>query len=154
MTIKTAIEFVNHLEEAVKASSPEVRPHPGLKIGRKGMQGDCYLHKIKERPACWNVAVRGSQVALGQTIGSRHCADGQGVTVYWPDSKAAAVAQCPVSEITQRIGRAAEFLMGPCVDAPNGFTLTHPEHAHHEFPPGVYFVSYQLDYARQRQVQD
>lgn len=151
---KTAIEFHNQLAEAVKASGQEARKHTG-KVGEVAHQGDVYCHAVRNIPEAWNVAVtEHRQVALGATIGSRHIAEGDGLTVLWPASVDAAVSACPVEGLVKKLGNGARFCVGPIVKADKAWTLTHPEHAHHEFPAGNYLVTYQLDYSRQRQVRD
>ena len=40
-------------------------------------------------------------------------------------------------------------LLGPVIVADEAFTLTHPEHAHHRLPAGIYQVGYQLDVSEQ-----
>ena len=151
--MSTAIEFHEKLTEAVKDSSMAVRMHEGMRIRQVAHQGDLYLHMVSKIPQPWNVQVEGRQIALGQTTGSRHCAEGDKVTVYWPESKAAALAKCPV-KLKFKNESTAQNAIGPCIDAPEGFTLTHPEHAHHWFPPGKYFTSYQIDARTDQRVQD
>lgn len=152
--MKTAIEFHQELTEAAKASPMHVRDVSAMKIGQHSRQGDVYLHKIKEVPTAWDVEVKEhSQVALGQSTGSRHCADGKDIKVMWPKSRDLAMEQCPIALFKDEpdFKRAA---IGPCVIAPNGFILTHPEHAHHQFGPGVYFTTYQIDVNTKREVRD
>ena len=100
-------------------------------------QGDVYFWSIEKVPAG---AIRESkpsgQLAPGTTQGSRHCvADPSAVTMYRLESPNA--------------------LQGPIIDAPNGVTITHPEHGHQTLGPGVYAVTYQRAYAEElRRVQD
>jgi hypothetical protein len=153
--MKTAVQFHEQLTEAVKVSSQDIRKHTAMAIGAVGHQGDVYVHRIKDIPAAWDVAVtEHRQVALGATIGSRHIAEGDGLTVLWPKSVEAAIEECPVKKLVQNLGNGARFCLGPIVKADKAWTLTHPEHAHHEFPAGNYLVTYQLDFSRQRQVRD
>jgi hypothetical protein len=153
--MQTATEFHHHLTAEVTKSSQKLRRHPKMAVTRKGHQGDVYVHRIDAIPAAWDVEVREHhQVALGATIGSRHVADGPALTVLWPKSLDAAVEECPVKGLVKKLGNGARFCLGPVVKADKPWRLTHPEHAHHEFPAGNYLVTYQLDYARQRQVQD
>ncbi len=152
--MQTATEFHHHLLEAVKAAKQEVRDHADMKLRHVAHQGDVYCHRIKDIPPAWNVEVsEHHQVALGATIGSRHIAEGD-VIVLWPKSVDAAMKECPVKKLVENLGNGARFCLGPIVKADKTWTLTHPEHAHHEFPAGTYLISYQLDYSRQRQVRD
>lgn len=139
---------------AANERTEDVRNCAAMKPGQWSRQGDVMIHKIEEVPAAWDVEVKEhSQVALGQSTGSRHCASGKDIKVMWPKSRDLAMEQCPVSLFKDN----PEFrrvAIGPCVIAPNGFTLTHPEHAHHEFGPGIYFTSYQVDWNTRREVRD
>lgn len=132
----------------------DMRDCRAMKISQWSRQGDVMIYKIKEVPAAWNVLVKEhNQVALGQSTGSRHCADGKGIQVMWPESKDKAVAECPIPlfKSDQEFKRVA---LGPCVIAPEGFVLTHPEHAHHRFGPGMYLTTYQVDLNTKREVRD
>lgn len=139
---------------ATQESKQDTRNCSGIKLKQWARQGDVYVHRIKEIPPGWDVEVKEhNQVALGQTAGSRHCAEGQNIKVMWPKSAEQAAKTCPVVLFRDRedLRRAA---IGPCVAAPKGFHLSHPEHAHMDFPPGFYFVSYQVDLSTMRQVRD
>ena len=147
--------FHDTLSKAAAAAPHEVRRHDAMAIGHVAMQGDCYLHRIAKKPAVWDVETTNEtrQVALGSTVGSRHCADGS-VRVYWPKSKAEAVAQCPIKGFVDRLGAGAEPCIGPVVVADAEWTLTHPEHAHHVLPAGIYLTTFQLDRRTMREVRD
>ncbi len=152
---KTAIQFHEELTAAVAESSQKVRKHPKMKPGNVGHQGDVYCHRISSVPAAWNVAVTETrQVAVGEGIGSHHIAEGDGIKVFWPKSKADAVKDCPIKGLAAKLGAGAEFCLGPVIVAEQAWTLTHPKHAYHEFPAGVYLCTYQLDRATMRQVRD
>lgn len=148
----TIHKFSADLEAQAKEVSQEVRKHAK---GSAGHQGDVYCHPIKSRPACWNVETTAEnvQVAVGQGEGSNHRAIGPGARVFWPTSAQEASDKCPVRLFVNNAAARLQCL-GPIVEAPNGFTLTHPKHAHHEFPPGTYLISYQLDMRTMRRVQD
>lgn len=150
----TAIQFHKELEEAAKNSPMEVRDVSAMKVGEHSRQGDVYQHRIKEAPAAWDVEVKEhSQVALGQTMGSRHCADGAKIKVLWPKSRDLAVTQCPISLFKDN-DDFKRVALGPIVVAESEWTLTHPEHAHHKFGPGVYLTTYQVDWNTRREVRD
>lgn len=150
--MKTLTEHLTDLRTLADAASPDARKH--AKDVRCGHQGDVYVHRIKEVPAAWNVETTNEsrQVALGQTVGSRHCAAGN-VQVFWPESSAKAVDECPVdlNKFPEELQREA---IGPVVIAKQEWTLEHPEHAHHVFPAGVYLVTYQVDLRTGRRVVD
>lgn len=152
---KSAIAFHQELTEAAAKSSQEVRRHPEMQIGQVGHQGDVYIHRIAKAPAAWLTEVsEHRQVAVGDTIGSRHIADGPKLRVLWPASREAAVKDCPIRGFIDTLGLGAEFCLGPIVESSEPWALTHPEHAHHEFPAGTYLVTYQLDRQQMRAVRD
>lgn len=137
------------IEDAVKAVADckpdvELRVTRRIEIGTVLHQGDVYLHKVAYNHA------RGEklgtrQVAVGTTVGSRHIVEGA-VEVFEgkelpPGVKAP--GWCRESD-----------LLGPVVVATETFTLTHPEHAHHQCPAGTYQVTYQADFSTQGRVQD
>lgn len=151
----TATEFHKLLTEAAAKAIQEIRDHRPMRMGAVGHQGDVYIHRIKSIPTAWNVLVtEHHQVALGASVGSRHVADGPAIQVYWPQSVELALEHCPVKGLVRKLGRGAGFCLGPIVHVEEDWTLTHPEHAHHLFPAGDYLTTYQLDFSRQRQVQD
>lgn len=145
-TVISAAEAVALIEAAAKAATEGIRVCTSCKIGEvPAHQGDVYIHRVPdnvERGALWG----SQQVAVGTTTGSRHVAEGEGVEVY--HSKGLPKAVKPAPDVP------ASAYQGPIVVAPNGFTLTHPEHAHHVLPAGTYQVTYQVDVVRQARVQD
>lgn len=154
--MQTALQFHETLLAAVKDPAREIRKHANMKLGHVGHQGDVYLHRIKERPAAWDMLVtEHQQVALGNTTGSRHVACGS-VRVYWPKSKDAAVEACPI-KLFMNDDQARRVCLGPIVEVDplsETWLLDHPEHAGHEFPAGTYLTTYQYDYATKREVKD
>lgn len=123
----------------------EVRVCRNLPIGKALHQGDVYLHRVADSwPRGERLGTR--QVAVGSTVGARHVAEGDGVEVFAGTDLPASV------EPYENVDESA--YLGPVVVAPQGFTLTHPEHAHHRCPAGVYQVTYQVDPVAQRRVQD
>lgn len=143
----TAEQAYTTLAESI--ARPELRLHTGRTAGH---QGDVYVHPITRRPSVWSVKVtEHRQVALGRSIGSRHCAEGA-VGVFWPESAEGAARNCPIKMLWPLPVIAA--CIGPIVDASEPWTLTHPEHAHHRFPAGLYLITYQLDTRTLARVQD
>ena len=151
MNTMTISELHTKLEAAGCGQAQEVRKHADKSTGH---QGDCYVHPIKKRPAVWDVETTDQtrQVAVGQGEGSNHCASGK-VRVYWPKSAAEASKACPVA-LFKKDEAARLQCLGPIVEADEPWTLTHPKHAHHECPAGIYLISYQLDRRTMRRVQD
>jgi len=130
--------------EAQRASDAAVRVARRLECGTAIHQGDVYVHAVAaDHP---RGAAQGTrQVAVGQTVGARHIAEGP-VQVY------AGVALPPGVVAPAWTTEAA--LLGPVVIATGPWTLTHPEHAHHALPAGVYQVTYQADYQTRQRVSD
>lgn len=149
---QTITELHAQLEAAGCGQGQDVRKHLP---GQCGHQGDIYLHPIKERPACWNVETtdQSRQVAIGAEEGSHHCATGD-IRIFWPDSLDNAVRECPVADFFAGEPEARRVCIGPIIEAKGPLTVTHPKHAHHEFPAGLYLTTYQLDRRTMRQVQD
>ena len=157
---------VAEIADLIKHTAPnqELRVH---KVGEAGRQGDIYVFPINGRPPAWSVQVSlHTQVALGDNIGSRHIATGR-VRVYWPESKVEALKQMPINRKGDKLKNkrakawcdgindlTRQNLIGPVVESDEPWVLTHPEHAHHRFPAGIYLVTYQLDWRTHRAVRD
>lgn len=147
-------ELHKELEEAIKSSSQLMRDCTQMEIGEHSRHGDCYFHRIKSKPKCWDVETtdQSRQVAVGQGEGSHHCAKGE-VQVFWPRSAQEASKECPIKHFPN--DEAARLVtIGPIIIAPKGWIATHPKHAHHEFGPGIYLTTFQLDRRTMRQVRD
>lgn len=143
----TKVQNAADAVEAITKAKPdaEVRVCRRIEIGRAIHQGDCYLHRVAEdHPRGKQLGTR--QVAVGTTIGSRHIVEGDGVAVFTG-------AKLPDGFTVPR-GLQESDLLGPVVVADEPFTLTHPEHAHHKLPRGVYQVTYQADLVSMRRVAD
>lgn len=151
MKAMTINELHQKLEAAGCGEAQEMRRHTA---GQNGMQGDCYLHPIKERPKCWNVETtdQSRQVAIGEGVGSNHCAKGK-IRVFWPDSQDSAAKECPI-KLFSKDEAARRVCLGPIIEADETWNVTHPKHAHHEYPAGLFLVTYQLDRRTMRQVRD
>lgn len=131
----------------IEGAQPEtdLRVTRRLEIGSVIHQGDVYLHRVpNEHPRGAELGTR--QVAVGTSVGSRHVVQGSRLAVFegmkYPSgfSEPAWVRQ--------------NALLGPVVVAEEEFALTHPEHAHHQLPAGVYQVTYQADMVSMRAVAD
>lgn len=133
--------------EKVLTSKPdmEIRVTRNIPIGNGIHQGDVYLWRVEDSHP--RGKARGTtQVAVGDTVGSRHVVEGKNVKVF--EGKTLPKA----CQFTQE--RVKSAILGPVVVATEEFTLTHPEHAHHCLPAGTYQVTYQLDRLTMRAVQD
>ena len=144
MASQTITPTQAHERIVAAAAKPltEVRRVPSLAIGEHIRQCDVYLQRIKSCHPKW-LETKERQLAPGNSAGSRHVITGPSVQVYAP----------PAGQTVDRRGNHPR-LLGPQINAPEGCTLTHPEHAHFELPPGSYQVSYQLDWAQQQAVRD
>jgi hypothetical protein len=153
--MQTILELDSKLREAVKECTNTTRVY---KHGETGHQGDVYVHPIKSKPSAWDVLVgEHTQVALGNTMGSRHIAEGN-VKVYWPKSKDEAGKTCPIALFKNRKTPISDVerksCLGPVVVSDGPWTLEHPEHAHCQFPAGTYLVTYQFDEMTRINVRD
>jgi hypothetical protein len=146
MSTLTAEQAIERIYKAV--ASPEVRDARSIQIGQVMHQGDVYLHWM---PLDWprGKLLGTKQIAVGDTIGSRHIVVGGGFEVYEGVQMPEWVTfdRLP-QELRERL-LDSKALLGPVVvlTAPleTGEGLTHPEHAHHLMPCGVAQVTYQLD---------
>lgn len=149
----TVIEAVERVLKSKPA--PDVRIPETVEIGQVIHQGDVYMHRV---PDDWprGELLGTRQIAVGDTIGSRHVVSGQGFEVY---AGMKLPAWVKFSRLPNSLrSRVVHALLGPVVvlRAPlvEGEGLVHPEHAHHRFPCGTYQVQYQLDGKTLRAVTD
>ncbi len=127
MTVSMTVNQAHEAIAKAATEAPEVRIHAKLAVGDIAHQGDVYLQRIKSIPKGWTAKTANRQLAPGTTQGSRHCVAGD-VELLAPP-------------------KGADPLLGPVIVAKDGCTITHPEHAHHELPAGIYQTGYQLDQA-------
>ena len=104
-------------------------------------QGDLYIIRL-EAPLPRHVRWEGRQLALGNTQGSRHIAEGD-CECYQPDRNTVNMALHKL--IPPTVGY--EHFIGPCIDAKGPLTVAHPEHADVTLPPGTYLVTTQRVWA-------
>jgi hypothetical protein len=122
-----------------------VRHLDEIRVGQVIHQGDVYLHCVADdHPRGELLGTR--QVAAGMTQGARHVVVGSNVEVY------AGVAY--PEWVSPPVWCRDRDLLGPVVVASEPSALTHPEHAHVEFPKRTFQVTYQGDFATMRPVQD
>lgn len=125
----SAIDAHEAIQQAANVPAIEVRDSTDLAIGEVSQQGDCYLLRLKSKPSGATTTVANRQLAQGTSQGSRHCvADGPKLF---------------------RDPSITDPLIGPVIVAKEPWTLTHPEHAHHRMPAGVFQSGFQLDVAEQ-----
>lgn len=131
---KSIAAIFEEIERAAAGADAETRFVREMTIGDHVRQGDVYVI------ACERTTARGDltadrQVAPGNTLGSRHVAEGD-LTVY-----------------ARKAGE-KDVGFGPVIVARKEWRLTHPEHAHFVFPEGCYQIRYQIDERTRRAVQD
>lgn len=128
-TTITDIQTQGRQHATGRAQTVSAEALDGVKIGRVfAQQGDLYFQKLGTLPDKvhpWPFAH--GQLAPGSTQGSRHCVNLQQVRLW--------VRPTPTP------------LEGPIIEAPEGCEITHPEHGHLIFPPGLYAVTFQRAYA-------
>jgi hypothetical protein len=137
-TKDAAQAFSEIAAKADEAAINSARVVHKMGVGQTVRQGDIYLHRVKDGHAHGR-KLKSRQLALGNTMGSRHMA-GAPATVYdgttlpeWCDRRT---------------------FMGPLIMSVERFTVTHPEHAHVELPPGCYQVTHQMDARTMERVRD
>lgn len=140
-TIETEVQKIH---DAAQTADPEVRILRRIEVGRAIHQGDVYVHRVPDdypRGKSWG----SKQVAIGDTQGSRHVAEGD-VEVFETDRLPDTMSKIPRWD--------ADAYRGPVVVAKAPWRLTHPEHAHHQLPAGTYQVTYQMDARTRERVMD
>jgi hypothetical protein len=140
--MKTITKAHEAIQQAADTADHDTRVIDRIAVGEHVRQGDLYLLRIDRVDAAWR-PTENRQLAPGISTGSRHMADGEGLTLR----------VSPESNPVDRSGPVLR-LLGPQIHADQAFTVTHPEHAHMHMPPGDYQVLYQLDFQRQKAVRD
>jgi len=143
-TMKTimplALEAIQTVTQSARThKNPETRvitKEAQLPYGKTIRQGDVYLtrHKLKTKLPDVGERTDNMQLAPGTTVGSRHVLRPGNIVVR---------------------SRSGGVRTGPVVEAPQGFYLEHPSHGHIDCRlPGLYVVTFPLDYATQRRRAD
>jgi len=121
---------------ARKGANPETRVIDGedvdLPYGYNARQGDAYIQRlpIDEVDVSGFAPTTERQIAPGKTVGSRHV-----VTTADDSSRPADIYDRGGNELT-----------GPVIVAPQGFYLSHPQHADIDFRlPGAYLCTFPAD---------
>lgn len=141
MKTLTAKEALYRVVESIPDHT--VRVIEEMQVGQVIHQGDVYLHRVADDwPRGKLLGTR--QIAVGTTVGSRHIVVGDGYEVYEGKQLPDYVTFSKLDSRTREAVR--KELCGPVVVLRrDGGALTHPEHADHQHPCGVYQVQYQLD---------
>lgn len=135
--MKTVLEIQKEIKQDAETNCDEDnRIIDKIEVNQFIRQGDIYLTRIDKMPE--GKVINELQLAPGTTKGSRHILSQDFVgRVIMPDTK-------------------ESELEGPSIEAKEGFTLTHPEHANFKMPSGNYRVTYQRDFLQEeiRRVRD
>lgn len=138
-TVSEAHAIIERFSE--EQATTVVRELPVMKIGQAARQGDVYFKRIDSVPEGFDLLTDSLQQDLqlvdGNTQGSRHVLTANDkIKIYIPKNKSELVGPVIVAEST-------------C------FLVTHPEHAHFKFQPGIFEVTFQRDWAEhERRVRD
>lgn len=137
------------VSESAAAACPKVRVLRRIEVGQAIHQGDVYMHRVADdHPRGDELGT--CQVAVGDTQGSRHVAEGE-VHVFAGVALPATFQRPAWIESDEQ---ARSIFLGPVVVADAPWCLTHPEHAHHRLPAGAYQVTYQADQMARARVAD
>lgn len=129
MNTVTATEAHGAVEKAATEPNRDLRMIEKIEIDQVVRQGDIYVQRIRKADVPKTAPYGTTQLAPGNTQGSRHIVKGS-VDLRAPE-------------------KGADALKGPYILAKERFEVTHPEHAHFSLPPGTYRVTYQRDFAQE-----
>ena len=143
------------LQEAISALraaavTDQAPRRASLAIGEHYHQGDVYIVRVADDHP--RSALAGTnQVAVGDGVGARHMAVGEGVQVFEPaaDSERNAALFLPGTPEEQ-----CRACTGRVVVAPAPWRLEHPQHAAGEFDAGTYVVVHQWNDKLRQRTQD
>ena len=165
------LSVINKIHSAPADMS--VRLNLGMIPGNVAHQGDLYIVMLSKEPNAArfhkdaskyvksinnnpplgpSTSVR--QLALGDTVGSKHIAVASHFTNAHNlnESEDEGVKDTYKHKGLIIYARTKDHnpLTGPTIEAHGEWTLTHPEHAHHVFPKGTYIAIYQRDFAAEQ----
>lgn len=136
--VTNAVEAQELIQEKAKELAvQDKRTVLKMEVGQVVRQGDIYIHCVSPEHRR-GAELKTRQLAMGESMGSRHIAEGAAKTYQG--------IQAP--------GWAETDLLGPCIVAELPFTVSHPEHAHIDLPAGVYQVTHQMDARTRKRVID
>lgn len=129
----TTQQVFQEIQAIAVKSQPDLRITEKMAPGEWIRQGDIQIQCLEKLPTALGEPTKNSQLAVGQTQGSRHIINPipKGLKIYQPTKDASP-------------------LIGPVIESPTRWRLTHPEHAHHDLPAGIFQVTYQRDYKKER----
>lgn len=126
LSVDEAVENVARQAETIR--NDEEQKIELMDVGDEIRQGDIYLTKIESVPAKAKPSKFVTQLAPGNTQGSRHTIrNRRGVKMYEVDG--------------------ASALDGPIIESKGVLCVDHPEHGNLVLPAGVYAVTYQRAFA-------
>ena len=149
--MKTAVdaaEAVKMIEAAAEVADHAIRHVERFVVGKvAGRQGDVYFHMVAEGHPHGKVRVgdEARKLAVGAQMGARHIAEPPAVCYEGTTLPATGKLLPNVRPVD---------VMGPYIESPERFVVTHPEHAHVSLPAGTYQVQHQVDARTQARVQD
>lgn len=155
MQTKTLQEIVTEITNYPAEAETRTVTVADCKVGScPAHQGDVYVHRVADNhPRGGPLGT--NQVAVGDTIGSRHVAVGSQLQVF-KGQQLPSYFRKPKWAVDNGLSDEAvrAIFLGPVVVAGETWCLEHPEHAHHTMPPGTYQVTYQADARSRERVRD
>lgn len=135
MTQYNLPELLTKVRDEASSAPNDVRMVRVLNVGEASVrQGDILIWAIKEVPV-GAVRRQSHQLALGDTLGSRHLAPPEAEVYDLPENM-------------RQVGLNAIFRLR------ERGTVTHPQHAHISLPSGCYMAGSEIDPKTRRAVQD
>jgi hypothetical protein len=131
------VEYENLVREAAEKAVHETRDIKSIEIGKAVRQGDIYIHRVEATHARGK-QTQNRQLAMGNTQGSRHIAETPSL----------------VFEGTTRPTWCTNAFLGPVVESPTAFKISHPEHSDVQLPAGTYQITHQMDARTLQRVKD
>jgi hypothetical protein len=126
------LDSIAQIEKAAGVAISDVRFVEKHVVGKvAGRQGDIYLHMVADNHAHGD-KVESRQLAIGNSVGSRHVIEGASVEIF----QGTTLPKWVTDNRTP---------LGPCFKIKQRETNTHPEHAHYSLPDGTYQVTHQMD---------
>jgi len=136
--VTNALEAQELIEEKAKELAiQDKRTVLKMEEGKVVRQGYIYIHCVSPDHRR-GAELKTRQLAMGESMGSRHVAEGAAKTYLG----------------THAPRWAETDLLGPCIVSELPFTISHPEHAHIDLPAGTYQVTHQMDARTRKRVID
>lgn len=137
----SAAELVENLVNFVSTRQKKEQFCLNMKVGQWFRQGDVYVMKVDDNHPHGEQLMT-KQLVTGNTQGSRHIIENDGVMIY--------------SGTTRPSGVDRGNLLGPCFKSIDDYDihLIHPEHDNFTMSRGTYQTFYQMDALTRRRVLD